>query len=45
MATEHPTLDRDQIIDNAHELISSRRVEGAEVYNRQEERLGTIHSR
>jgi len=44
MAIEHSTLVRDQIIDNAHELISSRRVEGAEVHNRQDERLGTIHS-
>ena len=44
MAIEQPTLERDQIIDNTHELISSRRVEGTEVYNRQEERLGTIHS-
>lgn len=44
MAIEEPTIERDQIIDNSHELISSRRVEGTEVYNRQEERLGTIHS-
>ena len=44
MATEETIIDREQIIDAAHELISSRRVEGTEVYNRQEERLGTIHS-
>lgn len=32
------------ITDDAHELISSRRVEGTAVYNRENERLGTIHS-
>lgn len=30
--------------DYAHELISSRRVEGTPVYNRKDERLGSIHS-
>ena len=30
--------------DYAHELISSRRVEGTPVYNRNDEKLGTIHS-
>lgn len=30
--------------DRAHELISSRRVEGTSVYNREGERLGTIHA-
>jgi hypothetical protein len=35
-----PRLD----VDYAHELISSRRVEGTPVYNRQDERLGAIHS-
>ena len=32
------------VMDYAHELISSRRVEGTPVYNRKEERLGAIHS-
>ena len=31
-------------MDYAHELISSRRVEGTPVYNRKDERLGAIHS-
>lgn len=38
MATAAP------IVDYAHELISSRRVEGTPVYNHQGEKLGTIHS-
>lgn len=32
------------IIDDKHELISSRRVEGTPVYNRAQEKLGTIRS-
>ena len=32
------------IVDYAHELISSRRVEGKPVYDPQGEKLGTIHS-
>src|SRR3546814_2886258 len=32
------------VVDDAHELISSRRVEGTPVYNRKDERLGAIHS-
>ena len=32
------------VIDYAHELISSRRVEGTPVYSNQDEKLGTIHS-
>ena len=35
---------RESVTDDAHELISSRRVEGTYVYNRGGERLGTIHS-
>lgn len=31
-------------IDYRHKLISSRRVEGTPVYNRADERLGSIHS-
>ncbi len=34
----------DQILDERHELISSRRVEGTRVYNREGEKLGTVHS-
>jgi hypothetical protein len=44
MAIEEQTLDRSRVTDETHELISSRRVEGTAVYNRQDERLGTIHS-
>ena len=36
--------DETMVIDTAHELISSRRVEGTPVYNRKDERLGAIHS-
>lgn len=36
--------DQNLVIDYAHELISSRRVEGTPVYNRKDERLGAIHS-
>ena len=32
------------IVDDAHDLISSRRVEGTPVYNPTGERLGSIHS-
>lgn len=34
----------DRILDPAHELISSRRVEGTPVYNHAGEKLGTIRS-
>jgi sporulation protein YlmC with PRC-barrel domain len=34
----------DMVIDYQHELISSRRVEGTQVFNRRGEKLGTIHS-
>ncbi|HEV2079703.1 MAG TPA: PRC-barrel domain-containing protein [Allosphingosinicella sp.] len=37
-------LDPERVSDASHELISSRRVEGTPVYNRQNEKLGTIHS-
>ena len=36
--------DTGTVIDYGHELISSRRVEGTPVYNRANEKLGTIHS-
>ena len=32
------------VIDYTHELISSRRVEGTPVYNREDQRIGSIHS-
>ena len=32
------------VMDEAHELISSRRVEGTPVYNEAGDRLGSIHS-
>ena len=39
-----PIIDERQAVDYAHELISSRRVEGTPVYSRGGEKLGTIHS-
>ena len=39
-----PLLDQEQAIDYTHRLISSRRVEGTPVYNRAEQRLGSIHA-
>ena len=44
MATDSAILGNEQIVDHRHELISSRRVEGTAVYDRQQEKLGTIHS-
>lgn len=44
MATDSAILRNEQVADYRHELISSRRVEGTAVYNRQQEKLGTIHS-
>lgn len=41
---QEAAFERERVTDDAHELISSRRVEGTSVYNRNEERLGTIHS-
>jgi hypothetical protein len=32
------------VVDYAHELISSRRVEGTPVYNGEDRKLGSIHS-
>lgn len=37
-------LPVDWIEDPRHQLISTRRVEGTPVYNRQGEKLGTLHS-
>ena len=42
--TQQSSYRQEGVTDRAHELISSRRVEGTNVYNRGEERLGTIHS-
>jgi hypothetical protein len=39
-----PLIEQEQAIDHSHQLISSRRVEGTPVYNRSEQRLGSIHS-
>ena len=44
METDNMLLEPDRVMDNAHELISSRRVEGTAVYDRHEQKLGTIHS-
>ena len=44
MASQDVILEREQVTDEAHELISSRRVEGTPVYNQEQEKLGTIHS-
>jgi hypothetical protein len=41
---QRPQTEPDDPIDYRHQLISSRRVEGTPVYNRSEERLGSIHS-
>ncbi len=37
-------LQPDEVVDEEHELISSRRVEGTPVYNREGEKLGTVRS-
>lgn len=39
-----PLLEQEAAIDHRHQLISSRRVEGTPVYNRSDQRLGSIHS-
>ena len=39
-----PLLEQEQALDQQHRLISSRRVEGTPVYNRSDQRLGSIHS-
>jgi len=48
MAVEEPLreepFDPGRVADASHDLISSRRVEGTPVYNRQGEKLGTVHS-
>ncbi len=44
MAPEAPLPDNERVTDPAHELISSRRVEGTEVWSRTDGKLGTIHS-
>ena len=44
MENEDALVEKDRIIDPAHALISSRRIEGTEVWNRTDGKLGTIHS-
>ena len=39
-----PLLEEQEGVDSRHQLISSRRVEGTPVYNRSDQRLGSIHS-
>ena len=39
-----PLLNQEEAVDHRHQLISSRRVEGTPVYNRTDQRLGSIHS-
>ena len=41
---QQPQLVQEDAIDERHQLVSSRRVEGTAVYNRSDERLGSIHS-
>ena len=41
---QRPQTEAGQPIDTGHRLISSRRVEGTAVYNRSDQRLGSIHS-
>jgi PRC-barrel domain len=43
-AQPREAMPEDQAQDFAHELISSRRVEGTAVYSEAGEKLGTIHS-
>lgn len=38
------SIQEPAVVDYAHELISSRRVEGTPVYSRSDQRLGAIHS-
>ena len=39
-----PLPEQEEAVDHRHQLISSRRVEGTPVYNRSDQRLGSIHS-
>jgi hypothetical protein len=41
---QRPMPEQENAIDTGHQLISSRRVEGTAVYNRSDQRLGSIHS-
>ena len=43
-AESRDAVPEEQAEDFAHELISSRRVEGTSVYSEEGEKLGTIHS-
>ena len=44
MATEELLVEKERVTDDAHELISSRRVEGTRVWSRKDGKLGTIYS-
>jgi len=45
MSQQPPPLpEQEEAVDHRHQLISSRRVEGTPVYNRSDQRLGSIHS-
>lgn len=44
MASENVILEQQRVTDDAHELISSRRVEGTAVYNKDQQKLGSVHS-
>jgi sporulation protein YlmC with PRC-barrel domain len=44
MATQDVMTDKQIVMDDPHELISSRRVEGTPVYDTNEKKIGTIHS-
>jgi hypothetical protein len=44
MASDDSKAGDSTVEDTSHALISSRRVEGTPVYNRQGDKLGTIHS-
>ena len=44
MESDTQILDKEVILDRAHELVSSRLVEGSHVWSLTEGKLGTIHS-
>lgn len=44
MEADTPILDKEAVLDRAHELVSSRRVEGSQVLSLSDGKLGTIHS-
>ena len=44
MAVQSTLLDTDLVLDPNHDLVSSRLVEGSEVWSLNDGKLGTIHS-